>query len=83
LKLNLQICFSVLKLVYNETCQQTEQCDERQNTICEFSRGIGKCICTRETYWNGTHCGKYIKIKLSALIFFKYKTKQKIEKPQS
>jgi hypothetical protein len=41
----------VLKLVYNETCQKTEQCNDKQKTICYNSSGTFKCECPAYTYF--------------------------------
>ncbi len=44
--------FKVLKLVYNETCQKTEQCNDKHQTICYNSSGTSKCECTDFTYFD-------------------------------
>jgi hypothetical protein len=44
----------VQKLVYNETCLTTEQCDDRQKTICNK-----KCQCSDDEYFNGLICGLF------------------------
>ncbi len=63
----IKFVFKVPKLVYNETCQKTDQCNDVQKTICNK-----RCQCSDKEYFNGLTCGKSCFPLYIFLYIFKY-----------